>query len=95
MNFLNKVGFDEEKINDLENVIPKRIKNLLIDNQKLVLVNLVYLRDLGITNYVDVFMRFFDMFLLDASTFRGIFDKYDQKSLIEKIQKNVNIVEYL
>ena len=34
-------------------------------------------------------------FLLDYSNFTGIFNKYDREDLIEKLDKNVAIVEYL
>ena len=35
------------------------------------------------------------MILIDDSNFREIFEKYDRDDLIDKIAKNIHIVEYL
>ena len=35
------------------------------------------------------------MFLMDNSNFVEIFNKYDQKDLVSKLAKNVQIMEYL
>ena len=95
MSFLEKFGFNSDDINELESIVPEKIQTLITENNKLVSVNILYLKELGIQNYKEVFTKFYDMFLLDASVFKGIFDKYDRTSLISKISKNVNIVEYL
>ena len=95
MSFLEKFGFNSDDINELESIVPEKIQTLIMENNKLVSVNVLYLKELGIQNYKEVFTKFYDMFLLDASVFKGIFDKYDRTSLISKISKKVNIVEYL
>ena len=63
--------------------------------KKLVAANLKYLMDLGVKNYREIFLEYYDLFLLDNSNFIGIFNKYDREDLIDKLEKNVAIIEYL
>ena len=86
MDFLSKLDFTDQEINLLNECVPDILKELLIENQKLVVININYLKNLGIKNYREVFMKFFDMFLLDVSTFKDIFEKYETEDLINKIQ---------
>ena len=95
MDFLSKLDFTDQEIKLLNDCVPDLIKELIKENQKLVVININYLKNLGIKNYREVFMKFFDLFLLDASTFKDIFDKYETEDLINKIQENVGIVEFL
>lgn len=95
MNYLEQYGFNKEDLNTLSFTVPTSIKKNLEKQKKLVEANLSFLKNLGIANYQNVFMKFYDMFLLDNSTFKDIFDKYETEDLIEKIKKNVDIVEYL
>lgn len=95
MSYLKDLGFSEEEIKTLDKNIPDRLKIKLKDNNKLVTTNLSYLKELGVNNYKEVFNKFYDTFLLDASTFKAIFDKYEPEDLISKIEKNINIIEYL
>ena len=50
---------------------------------------------MGVTNLTEIFVRYHDMFLMDNSNFVEIFNKYDQKDLVSKLAKNVQIMEYL
>lgn len=95
MKFLEKFGFKKEDIEALkENSTSILIKELEAQ-KKLVSKNLEYLRDMGVTNLVDIFIRYHDMFLMDNSNFIEIFNKYDQKDLVSKLAQNVQIMEYL
>ena len=64
-------------------------------HKKLVSQNLNYLKVLGVTNLSEIFINYHDMFLMDNSNFVAIFNKYEPKSLIEKLAKDVRIMEYL
>ena len=95
MNFLEKLNFSSEQIAELEDTVPEKMKELLIVQKKLVIANLSYLKELGVTNYQDIFLKFYDIFLMDNSNFIEVFSKYETDDLIEKLNKNINIVEYL
>ncbi|CDF11276.1 unknown [Mycoplasma sp. CAG:776] len=95
MKFLEKFGFEKKDIEALkENSTSALIKELEA-HKKLVSKNLEYLNDMGVTNLTEIFVRYHDMFLMDNSNFVEIFNKYDQKDLVSKLAKNVQIMEYL
>ena len=95
MNYLEKYGFTTEEISNLEKMIPNKITESLISNYKLVCQNLTYLKELGVTNLKEIFIKYYDMFLMDYSNFTSIFKKYDAQDLVEKLQKNVEIIDFL
>ena len=95
MKFLEKFGFKKDDIEHLkENTTSTLIKELEA-NKNLVSKNLDYLSNMGVTNLIEIFTYYHDMFLMDNSNFVEIFNKYDQKDLVEKLAKNVQIMEYL
>ena len=61
----------------------------------MVTANINYLKELGVNNYVDAFVNFYNMFLIDTKDFDEIFSKYDREDLVAKLEKNVAIMEYL
>ena len=95
MKFLEKYDFDKEVIADFLNNSPKKLIDEIKKNKKLVSENIDYLKTLGVDNYQDIFLEYYDMFLLDHSNFVEIFSKYEPEDLIEKLNKNIKIVEYL
>lgn len=80
---------------DVSSIIPEEIKADLENNSDLVKANLNYLKELGIENYQDIFKTYYPIFLMDASNFKDIFSKYDISDLIDKINKNMAIIEHL
>jgi hypothetical protein len=94
MEFL-KNYFSEDEVNALIQDIPDVFKNTLDKENVLVSHNLDYLKELGCTNLYLIFKNYYDMFLMDNSEFINVFNKYDKEDLIDKLNKNVAIVEYL
>ena len=95
MNYLEEYGFTSEEILGLEESVPSRLQEKLIENNKLVGQNIKFLKEFGVTNFKDIFNKYCDMFLMDYSNFTGIFTKYDKDDLIEKLNKNMEIIEFL
>ena len=95
MMYLKDLGFEEEVINSLLEELPSGAIEKLIEHKETIITIIKYLKDLGISNYVDAFVKFYNMFLLEPSTFDEIFSKYDKEDLIIKLEKNVAIMEYL
>lgn len=75
--------------------LPESIKEDFVNNQNLVEENMNYLKDLGVKEYIEIFNSYYPMFLMDNSKFMGIFNKYDKSDLLDKISKNITIVEHL
>ncbi len=95
MDFLIKLDFPLEKVKSFEKNIPDKLYALILENERLVGTNVKFLKDLGITNYVEIFMNFFEIFLLDHSTFQDKINKYEVQDLIIRLEKNVNLFEIL
>jgi len=95
MKFLEKLNFSKDAIAEIEDNTPEKLLELIKEQKKLVTENIVFLQELGVTNYQEIFIRYYDMFLMDNSNFKDIFSKYETDDLIAKLNKNINIVEYL
>ena len=95
MDFLKEYGFLDEDINEFVDNTPKKITDLLNKNLELVKTNLKYIKNLGINTYKEIFINYPDMFLMDASNFEEMFAKYNTEELIEKLNTNFKMVEYL
>ena len=95
MKFLEKYDFTEEDIDELVDTTPKKIMNAIKKSQDLVEANLGYLKDLGVKTCVDIFITFPDMFFMDHSTFKEMLDKYEKASLVEKLNANYRLIEFL
>ena len=95
MKFLEKYDFNKEMIADFLNNSPKRLQDAIKTNKKLVSNNIEYLKNIGIKNYQEIFLEYYDMFLMDHSSFVDIISKYEPNDLIEKLKNNINIFEYL
>lgn len=95
MKFLEKYDFNKELIADFLNNSPKKLQDAIKENKKLVCANIDYLKELGVDNYQEIFLKYYDMFLMDHSTFVEFISKYEPKDLVEKLKKNINVFEYL
>lgn len=95
MKFLLEYGFNEEEIQTFCANIPPLLHEQLLNSYKLVSQNLDFLKSLGVTNYKEVFEKFYDMFLMDNSNFITIFNNYEREDLLDKINTNADIVEFL
>lgn len=95
MKFLEDFGFDKVKIAEFLSNTPKKLIDEIKTNKKLVSANLSYLKDIGVKNYQEIFLEYYDMFLMDNSNFVTIFNKYEPDDLIDKLEKNIKIIEYL
>ena len=95
MRYLKDLGFEESVIELINKNFPEQAIETLTTEESTVTQNIKYLKDLGISNYVDAFVKFYNMFLLDNDIFDSIFSKYDKDDLVEKLHKNIAIMEYL
>ena len=95
MTYLKELGFEDNIIELINKNLPAQAIETLTTEESTVTQNINYLKDLGISNYVDAFVKFYNMFLLDTDTFDNIFSKYDKEDLVVKLEKNIAIMEYL
>lgn len=95
MEFLKDYGFLNEEVDEFLGNTPKKIQTTLKKYEMLVKENLEYIKDLGIETYKEIFINYPDLFLMDASNFSEMFSKYETDELIEKLNSNYKMVEYL
>ena len=95
MNYLKDLGFDQNAINIINESLPKKALETLETKKEIVIKNVKYMKELGISNYQVAFVKFYNMFLMDNEEFDEIFSKYDKEDLVVKLEKNVAIMEYL
>lgn len=50
--------------------------------------NIQFMKDFGIDNFVQVVIKYPEIFLRDGDSFKNIFSKFDRDDLIEKVEKN-------
>lgn len=92
MNYLEGLGFTQDQITEVNNKNDEFIINKLNVKQKLIQMNLTFLRDLGVTNFKEIFVDYSEFFLQEPTIFKNIFLKYDREDLIEKLLKNPAII---
>ena len=95
MKFLEELGFDKKQVEEIENIIPDKVISKLETYSDIVTGNINYLKELGVENYDEAFKKFYNMFLIDCTNFRKIFEKYDREDLVEKLKNNISIIEFL
>lgn len=95
MKFLENYGFNKEDIEEFMNNTPQKIIDSLKQHEELAEINLKYIKDLGTSVYKEIFINYPDMFLMDASNFSEMFSKYETDELIERLNNNFKLVEYL
>lgn len=76
-------------------IVPESLRNDVLNNKELIEANLKYLKELGVKDIDNIFKTYYPMFLMDVSNFKRVFSKYDPQDLIEKINKNITIIEHL
>lgn len=95
MKFLEKYGFSNEDIDEFINNTPKMVLEGIKEYQHLVEENLAFIESLGAKTYKEIFIHYTDMFFMDPSTFKSVFNRYQKDSLIERLNENYKVVEYL
>ena len=95
MKFLLDYDFTLEEIEKFSENVPSILLESIFNSYRLVSKNLDSLKEMGVSNYKEIFIKFYDMFLMDNSNFMNVFNKYDREDLVEKLKKNSDIVEFL
>lgn len=95
MKFLLDYGFSDQEVEEFSENVPAKLLECIFNSYRLVAKNLDSLKEMGITNYKEIFKKYYDMFLIDNSNFMNIFNKYDREDLVDKLIKNPDILEFL
>lgn len=92
MNYLEELGFNKDQINRIYSLNHPLVIDKISKNPRLLKKNLMFLKDLGVSNYKEIFIEYAEVFLQDSSVFKEIFLMYDREDLIEKLKRNMAII---
>ena len=95
MDYLLNLGITESEIQELKKVQDKNVIESISFFPSIVTVNYEILKDIGINNFKEVFLKHPHMFLQNPDRFKKIFDKYDHDDLVRCLEKNGDIIEKL
>lgn len=93
--FLKGLNLSEEEKDEIIENNPKAIVDELKELEKLVMMNYNFLNDYGIKNTKSIFLKYSELFLQEPSIFKRIFTKYNKADLIEKLDKNIDLIVLL
>ena len=71
--FIKDLGLDDEHIKEVKAIFDSETLNIINENIETVYTNISFLKNLGVSNYQDAFLRFYNMFLIEPSSFEEIF----------------------
>ncbi len=95
MEYLLNLGFTIDEVETLRNNLKKSTLEAVELFPRIVEANYEILKNVGISNYKEVFLGHTHMFLQNPNHFQAIFDKYDHADLIRCLEKNAKIIEKL
>lgn len=93
MEYLYNFGLDANDIDEIKINVDENTYSDLTLFENIVIENIQYLKDFGVTNYSQVIVKYPEIFLRDTESFKNVFSKFDREDLIAKIQKNVAVIK--
>lgn len=91
LTYLYDFGLDSRDLDSLKENVDERTFSELTLFEELVKENLQFMKDFGLNNYIQVVVKYPEIFLRDAESFRNIFSKFDRDDLLQKVEKNVAV----
>lgn len=88
LEYLYDFGLDSRDVEEISEYVDENVFTELGLFESIVKENIKYMKDFGVSNYSQVILKFPDIFLRDAESFRNIFSKFDRDDLIQKVEKN-------
>lgn len=93
MKYLYNFGLDQNDIDEMKMNLSEDIYSDLTLFENLVISNIMYLRDFGVTNYTEVIKSYPEIFLRDEESFQNVLTKFDKQDLIQKVAKNAAVIK--
>lgn len=88
LNYLYACGLESQDLDKLRETTTDTIYEDLSLFEGIISENIKYMKDFGVTNFKDVVVKYPDIFIRDAESFRNVFSKFDKDDLIAKVAKN-------
>lgn len=88
LEYLYDFGLDSRDIEDIKENTSDAVFSELSLFTGLISENIKYMKDFGVGNYAQVVIKYPEIFLRDAESFKNVFSKFDKDDLISKVEKN-------
>ncbi len=88
LKYLYDFGLDKSDIETIKDTTDDNTYSELSLFEGLISENIKYMREFGISNYSQVIVKYPEIFLRDAESFKNVFSKFDKEDLIQKVEKN-------
>lgn len=91
LTYLYDFGLDSRDLETLKDNVDDKTFSELTLFEGIVKENIQFMKDFGLANYVQVVIKYPEIFLRDAESFKNIFSKFDRDDLLQKVEKNVAV----
>lgn len=91
LTYLYDFGLDSRDLDTLRDNVDDKTYSELSLFEGIVKENIQYMKDFGVGNFGQVVMKYPEIFLRDAESFKNIFSKFDRDDLIQKVEKNAAV----
>jgi len=88
LKYLYDYGLDSRDLEELRDNVDDVIYSELSLFEGIVSDNILYMKEFGVSNYSQVVLKYPEIFLRDAESFKNVFSKFDREDLIQKVEKN-------
>lgn len=88
LTYLYDFGLDSSDLENLKDNVDEKTYSELSLFEGIVKENLQFMKDFGVANYIQVVVKYPEIFLRDGESFRNIFSKFDREDLLQKVEKN-------
>ncbi len=89
--YLYDFGLDTGDIDTLRDNVDDKTFSELSLFEGIVKENVQFMKDFGVSNYIQVIVKYPEIFLRDGESFKNIFSKFDRDDLIQKVEKNAAV----
>ena len=91
LTYLYDFGLDSRDLDTLTDNVDEKTYGELSLFEGIVKENIQYMKDFGVGNFNQVIIKYPEIFLRDAESFKNVFSKFDRDDLIQKVEKNAAV----
>lgn len=88
LSYLYDFGLDSQDLEKIKETASEETYREISLFEGIVGENIRYMKDFGVANYAQVVIKYPNIFVRDAESFRNVFSKFDKDDLIAKVAKN-------
>ena len=95
MDFLLEAGFSEDLVNKIKQKYEESILDIVRLDQENVLDVINYFQEIGINKVDQLLLSHIEVFTKDIEEVKTAFQKYNLGEIVEKINKDISVIDYI